>query len=781
VRRFTFCLFIFLLSSTFLSVNIVAFAASPPKDNLWVTLPDGAVVGPDPDIWLSEGWLLNVTGRGGDFVVRINGTGEFRASDIHLIIALNDFAYDNLVELRVGLYGAYTNISKADFQYGVPTPYNLWSWPDDVYPTWFNDTIINAGAIITFIDELSYKDVNVSVAFSDATCARMHFDAYGSLWCKDPTCPEQIIRNLDTKDSTVIFNQIPCEVTFLTDPVCSNFNITYQGSTYHDGATDTYDYGTSGQATANCALGYMFDHWEATGNVFVSNLNSNPTCVTIKCGGTLKAVCKRIQCQVTFLTDPVCSNFNITYQGSTYHDGATATFYYGTSGPALASCDCGYTFDHWEATGNVLVSDWTANPTCVTINCGGTLKAVCKIIPCDVTFLTDPTGSDFNITYQGSTYHSYDTDTFNYGTSGPASANFANGYSFDHWETAGNVLVSDLTSNPTNVTIKCGGSLKAVFKKIVCQVLFLTDPVCANFSITYQGSGWRNGTIGTFSNGTFGPAIAVCGIEFVFNHWETLGNVSVSNSTANPTNVTVTCGGALKAVFEHAPCQVTFLTDPVCSNFNITFQGSTYHNGTGGTFTYGTNGFAFANCSSGYAFDYWEADWNICVSNTTANPANVTIKCGGTLKAVFRRTACWADFTAQQHSPAVTFDASSSYDPDGYIVNYTWDFGDGNMTTTADPLVAYTYDGAGTYNVTLTVTDNECTSDSNTKSLTIVTLAADLNRDGIVNIVDVAIAGKAFGSKLGEPDWNETADTDRNGLINIVDIAFVAKNFGKTE
>ena len=55
----------------------------------------------------------------------------------------------------------------------------------------------------------------------------------------------------------------------------------------------------------------------------------------------------------------------------------------------------------------------------------------------------------------------------------------------------------------------------------------------------------------------------------------------------------------------------------------------------------------------------------------------------------------------------VTFDASYSSDPDGYIVSYYWDFGDGYTTTTTTPYVDWWYQYAGTYGVTLIVTDNE--------------------------------------------------------------------------
>ena len=53
----------------------------------------------------------------------------------------------------------------------------------------------------------------------------------------------------------------------------------------------------------------------------------------------------------------------------------------------------------------------------------------------------------------------------------------------------------------------------------------------------------------------------------------------------------------------------------------------------------------------------------------------------------------------------IVFDASGSYDIDGYIVSYEWDFGDG--TTGQGIAVGHTYSVAGLYTVTLTVTDDD--------------------------------------------------------------------------
>src|SRR2546425_41086 len=68
-----------------------------------------------------------------------------------------------------------------------------------------------------------------------------------------------------------------------------------------------------------------------------------------------------------------------------------------------------------------------------------------------------------------------------------------------------------------------------------------------------------------------------------------------------------------------------------------------------------------------------------------------------------------ASFTATPNpaivSSPVAFDASGSSDPDGNIVSYAWNFGD--STGASGVSVAHTYLTFGTFNATLTVTDNE--------------------------------------------------------------------------
>ena len=88
-----------------------------------------------------------------------------------------------------------------------------------------------------------------------------------------------------------------------------------------------------------------------------------------------------------------------------------------------------------------------------------------------------------------------------------------------------------------------------------------------------------------------------------------------------------------------------------------------------------------------------------------------------------------ASFTYSPSMPdvneAVNFDASSSYDPDGTIVKYIWDFGDG--TGSVDVTTAHVYKEMKNYNVTLTVTDNNGATGSTQQNLVLMPTMEVLN------------------------------------------------------
>jgi len=65
----------------------------------------------------------------------------------------------------------------------------------------------------------------------------------------------------------------------------------------------------------------------------------------------------------------------------------------------------------------------------------------------------------------------------------------------------------------------------------------------------------------------------------------------------------------------------------------------------------------------------------------------------------------------------VTLDGSSSFDPDGTIVSYTWDFGD--ETQESGAIVSHLYAEEGTYVATLTVVDDNGATGTDTANITV--------------------------------------------------------------
>jgi PKD repeat protein len=111
---------------------------------------------------------------------------------------------------------------------------------------------------------------------------------------------------------------------------------------------------------------------------------------------------------------------------------------------------------------------------------------------------------------------------------------------------------------------------------------------------------------------------------------------------------------------------------------------------------------------------------------------------GSVTESVLVGQAPTASFTATptsgQNPLVVNVNGGASSDPDGTIVNYAWNFGNGQTATGVTASTTYT--DPGTYIVTLTVTDNVGLTASTTRTITVAQ-----NQAPVANIAATPTAG----------------------------------------
>lgn len=104
----------------------------------------------------------------------------------------------------------------------------------------------------------------------------------------------------------------------------------------------------------------------------------------------------------------------------------------------------------------------------------------------------------------------------------------------------------------------------------------------------------------------------------------------------------------------------------------------------------------------------------------------------------------------------VNFSSAGSYDPDGSIAAYDWNFGDGGTSTAANP--SHTYNAAGSYTATLVVRDNSGLTANASVTINVAVAA---------NQTPVAVAGASLTSGIAPlaVNFSSAGSYDPDGSI----------------
>ncbi len=243
---------------------------------------------------------------------------------------------------------------------------------------------------------------------------------------------------------------------------------------------------------------------------------------------------------------------------------------------------------------------------------------------------------------------------------------------------------------------------------------------------------WGDGTVDNFPGTATGDSHA----------YVTAGTYTVTVTAIDNDGATSTPAQATKTITDAPPtAKFTESTTTATTGTSISFDASDSSD-PDGTIT-------------SYLWDFGDGNTAAGVTAThiygTAGPYTVTLTVTDNARQTATATAAKtitdrppvASFsesatTALTQFP-ISFDASRSFDPDGTITSYSWNFGDG--TSPGDGVnPSHTYGAAGTYTVTLTVMDNHGNTDTTSAAKTIT------DRPPTVSFTETATTGVTLDS-----------------------------------
>lgn len=240
---------------------------------------------------------------------------------------------------------------------------------------------------------------------------------------------------------------------------------------------------------------------------------------------------------IAFLTSPAdCGS--IWFNNQPYYNANFTSVAPGLVVTITAKSCAGYGFVRWLTFGPISIVGTTA-----WLNSSGAIEAVFE--PLAELFLNTVPASCGSIVLDGQSY------TNNVTILVPQLATYSllavpcSGFTLSHWENTSSLLLT-----PGSIYVAGGGVLTAVFVPIVYSILVtLNPPSCGDLLV--NGARTTNGTVLHLAEGNYPLTPQPC-LGDHLDHWEIVGNLSVSGAT-----LTVGGAGNLTAVFLPVPPSVT--------------------------------------------------------------------------------------------------------------------------------------------------------------------------------------------------------------------------------
>lgn len=696
---------------------------------LRVSLPEGVVVGRNTDPWLNEGWLLQLTGTSLTFTVRVNQTSQFASSDTYLIIDLNDVGYLNLASLTVN----GTTIPKEAFKHGTPT-LERWRWPDDVYPTYFNDTYVNLGTI----PSKGYKEVAVSATFTNSTGVRMHFDAHGKV-LEGKYCKGLSTWSPNSEDATVLATAINRPIaSFTHSPLfpCVNETATFDASaSTPDGGRLTayrWDFGDGNITTVTePVITHVYDEvgtYNVKLTVFDSEgLNNSITKLITVVPTPVEYVNPASyvahELNEEFSIDVVIANvtnlysfgFKLSYN-TTLLDAINVTVDFLNEPTQIIKKEID------DALGRVWINVTSLSPA-QPVNGTGVLAT----ITFKVTYATvwpETTGCILDL---------YDTELRD------AQDRLISHHVVDGWYEFVPLVAphADFVYSPSS---------PQVFETMTFNATSSDD---LDGNITSYLWNFGDGNITTVNT------------PIITHAYAAYGDYAVNLTVTDNDGLT---DSAIKMLKVTKNPVASFVYSPSLPEVGetVTFDASASTPDGGYLVNYVWN-FGDGNITTGVSAIITHKFATVGTYNVTLTVNDSEGKSDSAWKTITVTAPPHADFTYLPSEPkvndVVAFDASASTPDGGYVVSYRWSFGDGNITTVSTPTIMHVYTNAGNYTVTLNVTDSEGKWDTESKVVEVKSLTAPygptakFTETPIAPYVNETVT---FNAATSEPGFNGT-------------------------
>jgi len=297
------------------------------------------------------------------------------------------------------------------------------------------------------------------------------------------------------------------------------------------------------------------------------------------------------------------------------------------------------------------------------------------------------------------------------------------------------------------------------------KTVYVDDEVTFNASSSYDPDGVIVSYVWDFGDGTTDIGVVVSHVYPENGSYVVTLTVTDNNGATDSATLTkVAMNNPPVAVFTSTP-------DTINTGESIAIDASTSYDPDGTIVSYSWD-FGDGTTGTGVTTDHVFDDNGVYTVNLTVTDDDGSTGSTSAMVTVLNISPVAAfteNTTSVIESETIAFDASGSYDPDGTIVSYSWNFGDGKTATGVSTAHAYLQDGTRT--VSLTVTDDEGKTDTTTATITVLNKApvASFTESAEVTTTGDTIAFDASGSY--DPDgtiisysWNFGDGNSDTGL-----------------